>query len=216
GGFGLHSRHREQRGVGQPVGFGPENDDCRRRGFEASLKPVAPCRHARGLRSESFAGRRCRGTKTGDSRHVLGAGPPAALLPAALDERINKGELRAPDQRANTLGGANLVPGQGEEVGAEGVDITRNSTDGLDRGDVQDPPPGRTPPAAWTSCAARGTGWTTPVSLLASMSETRARLPSAARRRSSAARSNVPLPVTGRRSTLPDGNRPPARTEGCS
>ena len=43
----------------------------------------------------------------------------------------------SPNERAHALGGADLVPGQGEKISSERVDITGNSTGGLDRVDVQ-------------------------------------------------------------------------------
>ena len=75
--------------------------------------------------------------EAGDRRHVLGAGAGAALLPAALDQRLEVERLAALDERADALGGADLVPRQRQKIGAESADITRDSPAGLDRVDVQ-------------------------------------------------------------------------------
>src|SRR5207245_8150009 len=67
-----------------------------------------------------------------------GAGPQVALLTAALDQRIEEVKRpRSPNERANALGGAELVPGQGQKISPEGVDIAGNSTRDLDRVDMQ-------------------------------------------------------------------------------
>ena len=74
----------------------------------------------------------------------------------------------------------------------------------------------RRPPAACTIAAASATGWITPVSLLASMSETSGRdrlAHSASRKRRKIDRRRA---STGMSSIASRGNRPPARTEGCS
>src|SRR6266481_4417473 len=49
---------------------------------------------------------------------------------AALDERIQAAKRRSPNERAHALGGSDLVPGQGEKISAEGVDIAESSTRG--------------------------------------------------------------------------------------
>src|SRR6266566_227226 len=92
----------------------------------------------RALRAKPVARCRCRRAEARDGGHVLGAGPQVALLTAALDQRIEEVKRpRSPNERADALGGADLVPGQGQKISPEGVDIAGNSTRGLDRVDMQ-------------------------------------------------------------------------------
>src|SRR5262249_31193246 len=137
GGSGLQSRNRNRRRVGQPLGFGTENHKFRRNLLEARLEPLAQRHRVGALWGESVAGGSCRGAKTGDSRHILGAGPQATLLAAALDERLQK-IRRSRNQRTNALGGAKLVSGQREKIGTERIDIARNPAWSLDRVHMQD------------------------------------------------------------------------------
>src|SRR5262249_43588862 len=220
GGFGLHPRHREQRGIGQPIGRGAKNHDLGRGGLEAGFEPLAQRRHARALRGKPVAGRRGCRAEARDGGHVLGAGAHVALLAAALDERIQAAKRRPRNERAHTLGGADLVPGQGQKISAEDFDITGNSTHGLDRVDVQEPArrmhhgrappphgPGRGPGKLVRPPRARWGGATAPRAPPP---------PPAARPRPTAPPPSPPPAATGTRSTAAAGNRPPASTEGCS
>src|SRR5204863_7533891 len=65
-----------------------------------------------------------------DPRHVLRARPQPELLPAAVDDRFD-GVAVAHDQRADPLGGADLVAGDGEEGTADVPERDRDLADRL-------------------------------------------------------------------------------------
>ena len=106
--------------------------------------------------------------EAGDARDILGARPGAPLLPAAAQQRLETCKPLGQHQRADTLGAADLVRRQRQQVGASRSEIERNLAERLDRIDMQQPAGLMDQPAA------SATGWIAPVSLLASMIETSA------------------------------------------
>ena len=67
----------------------------------------------------------------------LCAGAQAALLPAAKDQRFGRADALAQIQAADTLGRAELVRADGDEVRAQRVGAERNFQKGLHRVGVQ-------------------------------------------------------------------------------
>ena len=138
----------------------------------------------------------------GDAGHILGAAASAALLAAAGDERRASDRLVAPDQRADALGPADLVRRHRHKIGAQRLDIAGNPARRLDRIDMQQAA------RRMHQVGRLGTGWITPVSLLASIRETSGRPPAA----SCAARAppDRPRPLASTRTVSTcRPNRPP-------
>ena len=93
------------------------------------------------------------------------------LLLAAAGEERREGEVLArPHDRAGALRPADLVGGQGQHVDAERGDVDRDAARRLDRVGVDDGAGFVREPRATAA-----TGWITPVSLLASITETSGR-----------------------------------------
>ena len=105
-----------------------------------------------------------------DAGHVERAAAPAFLLPAAGDLRLEPHDRIAPPhvERADALRAVNLVGREAHQIDAERVDVDRNLADGLRGVAVQQHA------ALLCRCAAiSASGWMTPISLLASITETR-------------------------------------------
>ena len=101
---------------------------------------------------------------------VGGSRAQTILLTTAMDHR-RQPDRRPPvadPQRAHTLGSVELVRRQGEQIDIELADIHRDLADGLGGVAVQ-----RARPARGRARPPRATGWMVPVSLLASIRETR-------------------------------------------
>ena len=75
--------------------------------------------------------------KACDLARGLCAGAQAALLPAAKDQRFGRADALAQIQAADTLGRAELVRADGDEVRAQRVGAERNFQKGLHRVGVQ-------------------------------------------------------------------------------
>src|SRR6185437_8521047 len=65
-----------------------------------------------------------------DAGDVLGAGPDAELLAAAMDDRF-QGVAVAHDERADALGGTDLVAGDGKESDGNFREVDRNLAERL-------------------------------------------------------------------------------------
>jgi hypothetical protein len=76
-------------------------------------------------RAQPPAGERASGTEADDVGNVLGARAQAVLVARAVDQRVKRG-ARADIERADALGGIELVAGHGEQVHAELVDVDRH------------------------------------------------------------------------------------------
>ena len=75
--------------------------------------------------------------KACDLPRGLGAGAQAALLPAAEDQRPRRADTLAQIQSADALGGAELMPADGDEVGTQCIRAERELQKGLHRVGVQ-------------------------------------------------------------------------------
>ena len=171
GGFGLLARNREQGGIGQPLGRRRRKSPFRAaiarnpassRSRSAAIRPASAARRLR-------AASRAAAPKPAMRGDVLGAGAAAALLPAALEQRV--GDMQA-------LGAFTSAPTPfGPPILCAEI-VRRSAPSALMSQGIR--PAAWTastcsrPPAAWTSSAAAATGWSTPVSLLACMIETSA------------------------------------------
>ena len=183
-----------------PHHVGHRGPDRVRRGRRASA-PSA--RRLAGL----FGGRQLgRPAQRHGAGHVLGAGPDAELLAAAVDDRLDR--RPAPhDQRADALRRPDLVAGQGDERGVGGLDRHRDLAEGLHGVGVEHRAGGA------TARPMSSTGCTVPTSLFTHMTETTAGW--SASTRSSASRSTTPSRVhredrTRCRPGAPPRARPPA------
>ena len=78
------------------------------------------------------------------TRHVLGAGPDAELLAAAVDDRLDRLPV-ADDECADSLRGADLVAGDGEQRAGQPLERHGHLAEGLHRVGVEGRHPRRTP-----------------------------------------------------------------------
>ena len=131
------------------------------------FEPVAQRAHPRVI---GDAGHRSRGRRgePGDARQVFGAGAAAALLAAAAQQRREL-DIAGDDQRADAGRAADLVRRQGDEIGADLGDVERRSCRRACTASQW-----KSAPCACAIAAISATGWITPVSLLASITETSA------------------------------------------
>ncbi len=130
--------------------------------------------------------RGARGRQPGDGRQRRRAASPAALLPPARDQRREVPVLPE-QQRAGALRPAELVAGDRHAVRPERAQIHRDAPGGRDRVDMEQ---GANPPA---QAAAARTGCIVPVSLLASIRQSRAGGPSPAAARALEIRDPAPV-----------------------
>ena len=84
---------------------------------------------------------RCR-AKTRDSDQVFGAAAVALFLAAAAHQRRGHQDLAGTHKRAGSLGSADLVAGEDQEIGAEVAERQRQPSGALHRIDHQKPLPG--------------------------------------------------------------------------
>ena len=149
----------------------PKITACGEIALRPDSKQVSQRQHARGLGGKLALRRRCGRPEGRDAGDILGAGAHAALLAAAADQRLREMNiLTAADERADALRSADLVGRKRRS--------SRRRARRYRRQYARAPAPrrrGARPPAACTIAAASATGCTTPVSLLASMSETSGR-----------------------------------------
>src|SRR5215203_6344757 len=115
--LGADARDRESEGVRKPRRLRPEHHrvawiggktglDCENKGPGTGGKPVAVAPGKLGRKPEAD-----------DPGDVLGAGPVAALLPAAADETIaDLDPVRGQHDRADALGAAELVRRQRQNI----------------------------------------------------------------------------------------------------
>ena len=99
-----------------------ENHRLRRCRLDAGFEAVAqapPC----GQRPPALCGRSGSGAKAGNGGDILGSRAQAALLAAALDQRLGDMDIAAADQRAGALRAAELVRGKAHQIGAQLADI---------------------------------------------------------------------------------------------
>ena len=75
---------------------------------QPALELVAKLAQARRKRPLLLRGQPGGDAEPDDAGHVLGAGPDAELLPAAVDDRLHRLAV-AHDERADALGSADLV-----------------------------------------------------------------------------------------------------------
>ena len=71
--------------------------------------------------------------KTGDPGDILGSAAQTALLTAAADQRVGQMQAGPADQRADALRTADLVRRQRQKIGAQVIEIERDSPRRLDR-----------------------------------------------------------------------------------
>src|SRR5262249_53023941 len=105
---------------------------------QAALEPVAQGPNPRALGRKIRCGDRSGGAEARDPSHVLRASAGTAFLASAGDERIESETGITPDEHADPLGSADLMPGEGHQIGPERIDIAGNPPGGLDRVDVQE------------------------------------------------------------------------------
>ena len=156
--------NREQSRVGQARRLAPKITAAASRA-EAGFKPVTQRRHARA--SACLRRRRSRRAETGDAAtfSVPARGRAPGRRPgSAVGEWMRRG-----DQRTGALRAAELVRRKRHQVGAERVDVAIDTAGPLHRVDVQHAVGGM------HDAAISAIGWITPVSLLASMTETSGR-----------------------------------------
>ena len=139
---------------------------CDRQARRAAGRAAAPSRGAF-LRHLALADR-ARRAEADDARHVERAGPQAALLAAADDQRRELGPL-ADEERAAALRPVHLVAGERQQIDLHRVDVDRNLAGALRRVDVK-----AARPRARAIAPISASGWTTPISLLAAMTLTSA------------------------------------------
>ena len=106
--------------LGRRGALAPKITACGVASLEAGLKPVAQGRHAGSVRQACGRGRR--GAEAGNAGDVLGSRAQIALLAAAFDQRLGDMDVAAADQRAHALRAAELMGGDGHEIGAQGLD----------------------------------------------------------------------------------------------
>ena len=99
-------------------------------------RPAAPrdARASSACSAAASASGAAQGHRAGD---VLGAGPDAVLLAAAVDDRLDRLAV-ADDQRADALGRADLVAGDGEQGAGELAQRDGHLAERLDRVGVED------------------------------------------------------------------------------
>ena len=78
-------------------------------------------------------GEPCRNAKTGDRRHVLGAGAAPSLLAAAGQKRLGADGLVGQDEGAGALRATDLVGGKAQEIDLERADVDGNAPQRLHR-----------------------------------------------------------------------------------
>ncbi len=184
-----------QRGIGQPRRVSAENDRLRRKRSEFRLpadRATPPCAPASAARAASAAAQAA--PKPAMAATFSVPARSAALLAAAADQRRGDMEVVASHQRAGALRAAELVRRQADQVGAE-----RRS--GCNRC-ARRPARRRhaaAPLAAWTMAAMAAIGWMTPVSLLASITDTSGR---SARGQAAFQRGQIEQAVAGDRQLL--------------
>ena len=103
--------------------------DCENKGLGTGGKPVAIA-----------PGKLGRDAEADDPGDVLGAGPVAALLPAAADQAVaDLDRVRGQHDRADALRAAELVRRQRQNIRPERLDVAGDFSGGLDRVGVQEP-----------------------------------------------------------------------------
>src|SRR6185503_14799123 len=122
---------RRVRDVRRALGLPAVDHGVRHDRDEAPLQVVAQCGEAWTERRLLLHGQLRRRAQRDDPRHVLGAGPDAELLAAAVDDRLDRLAV-AYDQRTDALGGADLVAGEGEEGTAHVAQRYGDFTERLD------------------------------------------------------------------------------------
>ena len=133
--------------------------------------------------------RRPRRTRRCRPRSRCRRAAPRSCPPPGSADRRGAASRRAGPARRRPSGRRSCAPESVSKIGAERIDIAWESVPAACTASTCS-----RPPAAWTMPAACATGCTTPVSLLASMSETSG-LPPVARRQRSRQRGKVDPPV---------------------
>src|SRR3954465_14184728 len=112
------------------------NDGVRYLGKNPSLEAVAQLSETRAVRLTFGEGELRRARETNSRGDVLGPRPASTILGASVHQRL---EMDAPanEQRANPLGGAELMTGDGQEVELLLLGVDRNLAKRLHRVGVE-------------------------------------------------------------------------------
>ena len=197
--------HRDRRGVRQARRRGADHDRLGRQRRDFRFERVAQLADPLVVVDLGCGGLGGSG-EAGDAGHILGAGAASALLSAAAQHR-RQIEPAAHDQRADPRRAAELVRRQGQQIGADLGHVERHLAGRLHRVAMEERAVAHAPARAISA-----TGCITPVSLLASMTETSAGRGSPASSAASASRSTMPSRSTGIRSASGTARN----TESCS
>ena len=114
-----------------------ENDGSFVDGAQSRFEMVSELCEIAPVRREIIASSHGRSTKAGNADDILCAAARAALLPAAIENRIHYKTLARLDKRARAFRTADLVRRDRQQVRAERADVARNFSGRLHRIDVQ-------------------------------------------------------------------------------
>ena len=117
-------------GVGQAFGRVAVELQTGNGGSEQTMQAVAQRCHACGFMRQRGPRQPRRLAQGDDMRHILGAGTQAVFVAGAVLDRFER-DARSNIQRPHALGGVKLVAGQGQQVGAQRLQVHRHLADGL-------------------------------------------------------------------------------------
>src|SRR6185312_4255531 len=123
-------RNRDVRNLRRALPLPAVDDGVRNDREQPPLEVVAQLAQPRGERGLLLRGEPGRRAERDDPGHVLGAGTDAELLAAAVDDRLDRLAI-AHDQGADSLWGADLVTGDGEERAVDVAERDRNLAERL-------------------------------------------------------------------------------------